>query len=64
MKAAAMRRVFGLTWVGWLNRIVLRWFFVCLAYRVEDDDTVSGYFLARWIWPFPWQTFKRIGRKP
>ena len=56
-----MRRFLGLTWVGWLNRLVLRWFFVRLAYRVYSDNTFGGYFLIRWVWPFPWATVKRIG---
>lgn len=56
-----MRRVLGLTWVGWLNILLLRWFFVRLYYVVEQDNTVSGYGLHRWVWPFPWASWKRVG---
>lgn len=56
-----MRRVLGLTWVGWLNMLVLRWFFVRLYYMVETDNTISGWGLHRWVWPFPWANWKRIG---
>ncbi len=56
-----LRRWRGLSWVGWLNRLVLRWFFVRLGYVVESDNTISKYFLHRWVWPFPWSRWKRIG---
>lgn len=32
--SAPTRRFWGLTWVGWLNFLVLRWFFVRLSYEV------------------------------
>lgn len=56
-----LRRFRGMTWVGWLNRLVLRWFFVRLAYRLEPDNTISGWMLQRWFWPFPWSRMHRIG---
>lgn len=56
-----MRRFLGLTWVGWLNYLVLRWLFVRLAYTVEPDNTVSGYKLLRWYWPLPWSSLRRVG---
>jgi hypothetical protein len=59
-----MRRFLGFTWVGWANRLVLRWFFVRLAYVVEEDDSIVGWRLLRWVWPFPWANIKRIGRAP
>jgi hypothetical protein len=36
MMNAPHRRLFGLTWVGWLNFLVLRWFFVRIAYEVDQ----------------------------
>ena len=30
-----MRRIFGLTWVGWLNVLALQWLCVRLAYQVD-----------------------------
>lgn len=59
-----LRRFRGLTWVGWLNRLVLRWLFVRLAYVVEPDNTISRYFVHRWVWPFPWSNWRRIGSTP
>lgn len=58
-----MRRVLGLTWVGWLNRLILRWFCIRLHYVVETDNTISRWGVTRWVWPFPWGSWKRIGRR-
>lgn len=38
-----LRRFLGLTWVGWLNMLVLQWFCVRLVYHVEDNNTISGW---------------------
>ena len=35
------RLLFGFSWVGWLNIIVLQWFFVRLWY---DDDGHYGWY--------------------
>ncbi len=50
-----LRRFRGMTWVGWLNTIVLQWTGVRLVYRVEENNTISGwgYVLA---WPLANQT--------
>lgn len=48
-----MRRWRGLTWMGWVNYLVLRWFFVRLHRVVEDDGEITGYGLRRcfsWRW--------------
>jgi hypothetical protein len=48
-----LRRWRGLTWVGWVNYVVLRWFLFRIAYAVEDDGTISRYWLAfvpTWRW--------------
>jgi hypothetical protein len=37
---APTRRLFGLTWVGWLNYLLLRWFFVRLSYEVPEAPTL------------------------
>lgn len=60
MMASNMRRVGGLTWVGWLNFILLRWFFVRLSYAVEDDAR-GRFSIVRWVWPIPWAAYRRIG---
>lgn len=53
MKASKMRRFRGLTWVGWLNFLLLRWFLVRLAYCVDIDDEIVGYKLKWWpSWRF------------
>jgi hypothetical protein len=48
-----LRRWRGLTWVGWLNYVVLRWFLFRLTYNVEEDGNISRYyfqFVPRWRW--------------
>lgn len=46
-----MRRWRGLTWIGWLNYLVLRWFFVRLCYQSMprfEGDTV-GKITKHWL---------------
>lgn len=38
-----MRRVLGLTWVGWLNFCVLQWLGLRLAYEVETQGFHPKY---------------------
>jgi hypothetical protein len=48
-----LRRWRGLTWIGWLNYLALRWFLVRLHYGVEQDNTISRYyfrFTPTWRW--------------
>lgn len=48
-----LRRFRGLTWVGWLNYLVLRWFLLRLIYTVEEDNSISRYQLKickTWRW--------------
>lgn len=48
-----LKRWRGLTWVGWLNYLVLRWFLVRIHYVVETDNTISSYgvrFVPTWRW--------------
>lgn len=48
-----LRRWRGLTWVGWLNFLVLRWFLFRVYYVVETDGTISKYgmrFIPSWRW--------------
>lgn len=42
MMATDMRRVNGLTWIGWLNFCVLQWLFVRLVYEVDIDGSRLG----------------------
>lgn len=51
------RRLFGLTWIGWTNLLLLQWFGLRLAAVVEPpDDTHVGYTVKRW-WPLAgWRT--------
>ena len=50
-----MRRVWGLTWAGWLNCLLLQWLCLRLSRLVEADDTITGWSL-RWapIWRIGW----------
>lgn len=48
-----LRRWRGLTWVGWLNYLFLRWFLFRIAYTVEENGTISRYqlkFHPTWRW--------------
>jgi len=38
-----MKKLFGYTWVGWLNIIVLQWLFVRLYYAESDSGSVENY---------------------
>lgn len=61
--------IFGDTWLGWLNRIILQWFFVRLA-RVMDRDEAGNLKQTGWCWlrgvvPLTgWSTsYKFIGKR-
>lgn len=41
----------GFSWVGWLNILLLQWFFVRLQVSVDDDGTVLAYHIIGWILP-------------
>lgn len=56
-----VRRVLGLTWVGWINRLLLRWFFVRLAHGTDARGRLV-LTLLRWVWPFPWDELRFVGR--
>lgn len=55
------RRLLGLTWVGWLNFLVLRWLLVRLAYNSEPGRPVE-WSLLRWYRPIPWSPMLKLGR--
>jgi hypothetical protein len=52
-----LRRWRGLTWVGWLNTLVLQFLGVRLTYHVEKDNTISG-----WGFCFAWPFARKVGR--
>lgn len=62
MKDQDMRRVFGLTWAGWINCLLLQWLCLRLQREVEDDGTISGWAVC-WapIWRVGWSlpTFRK-----
>lgn len=47
-----------MTWIGWLNRLLLRWFFVRLAWEAGGENRI---FLFRWVRPFPWNELRFVG---
>lgn len=67
MRDADMRRVFGLTWAGWLNCLLLQWLCLRLQRDVEDNGVISCWALI-WapIWKYGWSlpTFRKRKRKP
>lgn len=61
-----LRRWRGFTWIGWTNRMVLRW----IGLRIEwlcngdGDERVIGYGLeAAWPWSRWPLGFRRVERK-
>jgi len=38
-----MSKLFGYSWIGWLNIIILQWFFVRLFYLENDRGNVENY---------------------
>ena len=58
---------FEMTWIGWLNRLVLQWFFIRLAGAYDSETEKRMYFLIlRWIKPTTgWNDeFYFVKRKP
>ena len=45
---------FGHTWVGWLNLLLVRWFFIRLAY-VQDGAVFKGWAILYGVYPFKWK---------
>jgi hypothetical protein len=45
------KRIFGHTWVGWLNLILFRWLFLRLAYRIKSSKAKT-FLICRppWKW--------------
>lgn len=64
------RKFFGHTWLGWLNKIILQWFFVRLTEIVTRDkndiEIKSEWSLDYWIVPTTgWgNDYKFIGGEP
>ena len=54
-RRAALTRWRGLSWVGWLNYLVLRWFFFRLTYKVDEEtgERISGYYFS-WVPSWRW----------
>jgi hypothetical protein len=54
---APKKDIFGHTWVGWLNLIFLRWFFIRLAWIVDIDDDAHIEYFRGWkiVFAFPWE---------
>jgi hypothetical protein len=46
---APNKRWKGHTWVGWLNLILLRWFFIRLAYE-DSLPPIRWALIFRWPW--------------
>lgn len=38
-----MNKLFGYSWVGWLNIIILQWFFIRLYYSVNEQNSIECY---------------------
>lgn len=38
-----MNKLFGYSWIGWLNITILQWFFVRLYYVENDQNNIENY---------------------
>ena len=65
MKARAL--IFGYSWVGILNQLLLQWLFVRLQVEVENvsDRTILGVAIIYPIWPLTgwWNDYAYAGRQ-
>lgn len=50
MKHDDRRRMLGLTWIGWLNLVILQWTGHRLAAKVDEHEEHVGFAIRRW-WP-------------
>lgn len=46
-----MRKVFGKTWIGWLNIFLIQWFFVRVSYGLNDKGRLKGIRLLGFVVP-------------
>jgi hypothetical protein len=63
MANVSRSRFFGYTWVGWLNILILQWFFVRLQ-RTTEPLRPDKFNLLKWIYPTTgWNTdYKFLGK--
>mgnify|MGYP001559472039 CR=1 FL=1 len=57
------RKLFGYTWVGYLNFFFIQWFFVRLAYIIDTDTKENNkYTLLKRVVPLTgcWSDYKYI----
>jgi hypothetical protein len=38
-----MSKLFGYSWIGWLNIVILQWFFVRLFYSENEQGNIENY---------------------
>ena len=43
------KSILGYTWLGWLNKLLLQFFFIRLAYSVDSGKT--SWTIMKWIVP-------------
>ena len=55
-------KFFGESWVGWLNILILQWFFIRLAYSINLNNQHTKYLILKWIVPTTgwWSDYKYI----
>lgn len=55
-----------MTWVGWLNRLLLQWFCIRLAYEIDEDGKKTNFEILKWVVPLTgWKAdYKWIGKEP
>ncbi len=42
---------FGMSWVGWVNRLFLQWLFIRLAYKEDNKGRKYDFGIMRGVWP-------------
>lgn len=45
------KKLFGKTWVGWLNFLLIQWFFIRIQGEVNTDYTQTKWSILHWVVP-------------
>lgn len=51
IKLTKRKSFFGHTWLGWLNLIILQWFFIRLAEELDLQNMHRKWTILRWVIP-------------
>jgi hypothetical protein len=56
------KKLFGKTWVGWLNFLLLQWFCIRLEGTVNSDRSETEWNIIKWITPLTgwWSDYRYL----